>query len=853
MWANKPGDAPNQKLSPPSPCKKQSVRPIIWVVALLSLLLSGCVTLNDPEAGQDNYTKVIGSVSEGQTVGQSFVSRRARLNGITLWFSSDTVPGDIVFVQLFRADDLDSPVFSTSFTTSDFSQTAARFFNIIPSLNDPAGQAYYIKLSTQRPLSLQIYGRDEDVYPDGQAYINDQPIPSDIAFRLTYDYNLQSALDDAADWLRYGWTFLLLAAVFFLPGWLLLNLTGLQRRLDGGEQVAMAIGLSTAVVPIAMLWSTTLGLRWNTTGVRIAAGILALGVFALWVSWIRSARQRKAAAEDYAPSLIHGQSSKERIGLAGIGLTVVFIAALGLRLAMIRDLALPAWIDPVHHTLIARVIVEQGGMPQTYQPYLDVDPNFYHAGYHANIAAFHWVSGLDLSTVMLIVGQVHNALMCIALYALTTSLAQNRLAGIFAALVTGFLTPMPAYYASWGRYTQLAGLLILPAIIMLARLWMLDKQPAARPGAGEPPHAKIIHKAALILLSGIALGGLFLVHYRVIIFALCLLAPYLFAQACSKDGPFSQKIRLATAYLVLSGLAAILLSLPWLIPAVARTFLSHINSAISPNAELFGDFAWRYLTAALGRQALAAAALGLAWSVLKRRSFGIVLTVWVVILFVIANLDTLQLPGSGYINNSSVAIMLFVPIAILAGYMISEVVNGWIELSARPLWRWSAALAALTLSLAAAFAGARQLLPILNPETFLARQADVQAIAWMNANLPKDETVLTNPFLWAYGMYAGQDGGYWIMSLTGMQTIPPPQVYGLGDPADVQEVNTICEETIQRSGDAQSLWQYLDEHDIRYVYIGRRGGVLSPHALLDSGLFVPRYSQAGVWVFELAP
>lgn len=849
MWASKPGDNSAHKSAHPYLGNNWSARSIGLIVVLLSIFLSGCVTINDPESAQDNYTKLIGSVSDSQTVGQSFVSRRGRLNGITLWFSSDTEPGKTVSLQLFRAGDFVFPIFSTTFNTSGLSQTSARHFDI-PSLDDPPGQAYYIKLSSYHPVLLHVYGRDENAYPDGQAYINDQPIPNDIAFRLTYDYNLQSAIDDAKYWLGHGWDFLLLATVLFLPGWLLLNLTGLQRRLDGGEQTALAIGLSLAVTPIIMLWTTTLGLQWDGTGVRIAAAILTAEAFALHLIQKRSPRQQNNAAEINATQR---WGRKKHVSLTGIALVAVFIAALGLRLAMIRDLALPAWIDSVHHTLIARVIVEQGGMPQTYQPYIDVDPNFYHAGYHANIAAYHWISGLDLAAVMLIVGQIHNALMSVALYALTTSLTQNRLSGIFAALVTGFLTPMPAYYTSWGRYTQLAGLLILPAVVVLARLWLADSSPITGPNVKETHRPEAAYRAALILLSGIALGGLFLVHYRVIIFALCLLGPYLLAQTTLKRHLFGQKLRWAAAYLALAGAAAILLSLPWLVPAVARTFLSHINSAISPNAELFGDFAWRYLTSALGRQAMAAAGLGLVWSILKRQRFGIVLVAWVVLLFVMANLDTIQLPGSGYINNSSVAIMLFVPIAVLAGYFASELVTGWIEISSRPLWHWSATIVTVALSLAVAFAGARQLLPILNPETFLARQADLQAISWMDANLPQDETVLTNPFLWAYGMYAGQDGGYWIMSLSGIQNIPPPQIYGLGDPAVVQKVNTICEETIKRSEDTQSLWNYLNEQGIRFVYIGRRGGVLSPQALLDSGLFLPRYSQAGVWVFELIP
>ena len=42
----------------------------------------------------------------------------------------------------------------------------------------------------------------------------------------------------------------------------------------------------------------------------------------------------------------------------------------------------------------------------------------------------------------------------------TGSEGAGRIGGLAAALIVGVFTPMPAYYTSWGRYTQLAALLI---------------------------------------------------------------------------------------------------------------------------------------------------------------------------------------------------------------------------------------------------------------------------------------------------------------------------------------------------------------------------------------------------------
>lgn len=143
------------------------------------------------------------------------------------------------------------------------------------------------------------------------------------------------------------------------------------------------------------------------------------------------------------------------------------------------------------------------------------------------------------------------------------------------------------------------------------------------------------------------------------------------------------------------------------------------------------------------------------------------------------------------------------------------------------------------------------MLPILNPVTILIREADRPAIRWITDHVQADETILINPFLWGYGIYAGQDGGYWITPLAGRKTMPPPILYAYGSPQEVKRVAETSKQVIEQAGDPQELSALLEEQHIRYVYIGRRGGVLSAKRLRESGLFKTVYSQAGVWLFEV--
>src|SRR4030042_1177968 len=92
------------------------------------------------------------------------------------------------------------------------------------------------------------------------------------------------------------------------------------------------------------------------------------------------------------------------------------------------------------------------------------------------------------------------------------SLELHPLSGLFAAIITGFITPMPAYYTSWGRYTELTGLLILPAAFTLVLLLMEVN--------------KSRRKFLIVFLSAITLGGLFLVLYLVTVFLGCLFVSY---------------------------------------------------------------------------------------------------------------------------------------------------------------------------------------------------------------------------------------------------------------------------------------------------------------------------------------
>jgi len=517
---------------------------------------------------------------------------------------------------------------------------------------------------------------------------------------------------------------------------------------------------------------------------------------------------------------------------------------------MVRDLAAPAWVDSVHHSLLTRIIMEQGGYPGSYAPYIEIDNAGYHPGFHSLLASFQWLANLNSLDAMKLFGQVLNALCVIAVYLFTKTLTQDTIAGLVAAMIAGFFTPMPAYYASWGRYTQLAGLLILPVSFSLLK-------------ALYESHAQGRLPWKLLLVASLASAGLFLIHYRVAVYLGCLVTADFASRAVEKivkkfkNSPknawLREVIRANVGEIMVISLVAftsLIMLIPWLPTALSNFIIPRANLWQGGERPFFSGFSWPFLTSAWGNYTLYMAGLGLAWSIIKKPVFAFTLVLWTILLFALANLDAMGiLPG--FINNTSVTISLFIHISALGGYLASQIIHlGWKALP-KPFSRVYILFLVLS-GIAVSWVAARQLLPVLNPITFLFRQADQPALTWISENIPQDETILINPFNWGYGLYAGNDGGFWITPLTGRRSMPPPVLYGMDNNVErIRKITRFSQQIVERSQDPNSLHELLQEQNIRYIYIGARGGVLSPRSMQNSPLYQSLYHQDGAWVFQV--
>jgi hypothetical protein len=671
-----------------------------------------------------------------------------------------------------------------------------------------------------------------------------------LADEIPLEYNRLFALADvgqqAVSWgTGLFWPLLLSALFFLLPGGVLV--VWLVREDSWIERVIVATGLSVAVYAL-LVYATLAGLQLSLpvlVGVLVACG---LGILARLVLDWRRGRLR-------VPSL--GRVWRHLIqDPAPLALLAIFVLVLGVRLFAVRHLVAPMWGDSYQHTMIAQLIADHGGLFDSWEPYAQLPTFTYHFGLHANVALYHWLShfaGSEESMVQSVIwiGQVLNALAALALYPLAAKVScgpRNRWAGVGTVLIAGLLMPMPMYYVNWGRYTQLAGQVILPAAVYLT--WSLFEAPAGTRSRWWP------RWGGWLITSWIAVVGLAVTHYRVLIIYFVFVFAWVLL-SLRRATWRSTLLRVA-----LLGLGVCVLFMPWFLRTFGGKIMVYFGAQLStvpaklPASEVqhnaIGNLA-TYMAPLAWLLLPVAVAVGL-W---RRQRGVLVVSLWWFLVFVITNPHWFGLPGSGAITNFAVFIAAYIPAGILLGWLF-----GWLVNRLNPHTGVRILLVLLVVGIGLWGARVRRE-DVRMPQHALVLPSDLSAMAWIRENTPQDARFLTNSFF-AYGGTAivGSDGGWWLPLLAGRANTVPPLNYALEQgpwPGYRLWVNDLTRQIQERGVDDPETVDELRAREITHVYIGQRQGrvnyagphVLSPEELLQSSYYRPVYHQDQVWVFEL--
>jgi hypothetical protein len=556
-----------------------------------------------------------------------------------------------------------------------------------------------------------------------------------------------------------------------------------------------------------------------------------------------------------------GSWSRSRILRAAgqILLAGVLLAGLSAwRLYQARTVALPPWVDSVHHTLAVRVIIERGGLPVDFMPYLPA-PFFTHYGFHLSAALFAGWADVPADRAVLWFGQILNALVGFSVFRLCTALRrQDGLPFIPSPLIAGLLATfafqMPGYYLTWGRYTLATGLILLGPALAAA----LDMRRDPRRTAPRVTLALLLAGMALTHLFVLLIAGLFLALLWVVaIFDSTVSSGALRSGALRsgalRSGAWDRSSRVFAVSLAAAGLLGLLIAAPW----VARVwqYNQHIASlrVIEPVAQ--EDSArqsalnyLRYLTFLIGPRRshilYAFSGVGLLFALLHpRRRF---LAIWGLMLALLALPWGLRMDP---FRPDYFAIVLFFPAALLLAFLLADGAAALARVL-RPLW--GAAILALAVG-GLLFWGARETRRVINPVTVIATADDVRALDWINQNVPPGARFYTNTARWQGQAYRGVDGGYWLMPYTGRAGLIPPIFYGWASKEYQGQVTRQSEQAARIDGCSPEFWNLVQEAGLTHIYLREGRGALQPAALEGCERIHRIYHAGGVDLYEIQP
>ncbi len=583
-----------------------------------------------------------------------------------------------------------------------------------------------------------------------------------------------------------------------------------KRGRDPLVALAQIAGISLALIILLAEGAFVLGTRFSAWGIGL---LLALCAGLALAGLVR----RKV------------QASKSQLWHLAIG-WVLFTAVVAWRLYQARDLLLPNWVDSQHHYLIIKVILENGGLPATLAPYLD-QPFYYHYGFHAVTALFTALSGLPVEQAMLVFGQVLNATIALSVYALGKTLWRDWRPAAAAALLVAFVTRMPAYYLSWGRYTLTTGLVLLP-LAMAVALRLL-----------RPP----VHKADTLTLA-LLTAGVLLSHY----FTGILLAFFLVFLAGVHFFPRLKTLLTAAAQSWRVGAGALLglmLAAPWLLRVARFSSLStgvqsnlpeSIASALeSPEA---AHYIWQLLGPASNHWLLLPAAAGLVWVLIRRE--GVAFGLWTILIALLTLPWSLTLKP---FRPDHFAIVLFLPISLYAGWLFWQLGR----LAARWLRRRWVTVAIAGLCLAGFIIWSYPLSSqIVNPMTTLVTADDLAALDWVRENTPEDARFFINTTYWQNGVYRGADGGGWLLPYTGRWSLVPTVFYGFSqDKQTNQQLVRWGREANRITTCDADFWALVEETGADWIYLREGAGTLEPEGLAGCEGIAEAYANEHVRVY----
>ncbi len=807
---------------------------VTTIIGILTLIVLSSAIYYSGKAINQKTEQI--EIQQGQRVGQTFTAMHAGLDSITLYLNAPSEQTAELIVRLFENLPEKSQKLEVShIVASDRMQAKSLSF---PEQHDSYLKDYYFEVEWTGKDDLIIASAPAESYDQGSLYVEGKPVEAQLLFEPHYDKLLMV-------WglIKQGmnWSFLLFLTgiVFITPGWaLLVTVWKPWSAYDLITKIASASALSLGIYPLLMLITDHVKLYpgevffvWTVFAVSV--GILVFHYRSLIKQCFLDPRKiwRKIISE-----------LRKRLDLFGIAALFIIVLIILVRLWAIRTLSTPMWGDSYQHTVITQLILDHGGLFNSWQPYAPYESLTIHFGFHVNSALLAWISGLSASRAVIWMGQVVNILAVIAIYPLAKRVSDDsKWSGVIAMLTAGLFLSLPNFYVNWGRYPQLCSQAMLPIMV----LFILDTLFPKDTEKGNFP------------VTTILLAGMLLCYYRSALFLLLFFPIILYQLFIWSKSRIHHK-----ASWIWKGFAIVLLAILLLSPLYPRLMEGRLVTFLPRNepTEFADKFmgtinSWRNITRYYPTITLSLTAAGIIIS-LFRKSWSIcLLPIGVLLLQGYALGVVIGLPLAEFIGVFSVLIILYIPIAMILGWFSDQAFRWFLEKNE---------VLSVVILMSLAVLGAYNAKNVLNKfDHEYVTTADLRAFDWIKINTEENSLFLVDGFTTYNGNSAvGSDAGWWIPYFTLRENTMPPQYALLDekpeDPNYTKWVVSVLEKFRYADPTTSEGIEAACDWGISHIYIGQKQGLMNQkQPLLDwknwqnTEAWTLIYAEDRVRLFEL--
>lgn len=629
-----------------------------------------------------------------------------------------------------------------------------------------------------------------------------------------------------------------------LPGWALLSLGGVWKRFSTLQRWILAYFLGMAFYPVLFYLA-----RLVMPGLQIGLNKLILFLFltllfSLWQFRHTWREQFKFEKKDLIPAFL-------------------FLLILITRLIPAWQYPYPGWTDSLHHSIITKLVMLNGQLPNTMLPFDPASLSGYHLGLYSLTGSLGLLSSVSPHTALLYYSQITNAFAGLAIF-LFLDKKVGRVAALSGMVFGVLVSFQPALYFNWGRFTQLASqTMLFPAALMV---WMAIEPD---PVTSSATTSEKKEKAVEIILAALLISATALLHFRVAVFFLPLIA-FIFLLTISEDKLSPKERKRILFKTALTALIAVLLTLPAIYPAMQSFFAqeealasllaeSLPNKTVLPLTEhpyyryeypVFFDLG---LTKVAGLFATAGLLLGLLFK--KTRTIALLTIVWVAVLAIEGNLYKFNISKLAFVNMTGVMIIAYLPGAVGFGLLFESLKETISRLvGPNPAWRniqptlcWMIAFIAML------FITDR--INTLEPYRHFMSDDDQQAMLWLKENTPADSIIAVNTQYWSGDLFHGTDAGYWIPYFAERDTTTRTMMsVDAPDYGSVIQRNALVY-SLYYAGEEAVNTQPLCDMGVTYLYSGKK----DPFTQLDFNIEALKsspgvqlvYDQNGIQILSL--